>query len=856
MASPERPWDAESLRARIAELESELVALRSELRDVSAAPIVPSEGQWAGTVPPRAPPVPSPTPSGRADRSDSLERFIGGRVIATIGGIVLTVGLGALVHLAYRQGWFASFGPLGRMAVGYVVSAAIIALGEVVSRRTGRLAAVGFVSAGVAGLYITTYLGTELGHVLSPVAALIAAAVIVVLGSLLTLRYQSLPIAIIALLGAFASPVFSDGFRSSPFFTAVHLSISLVAALSLAAFRPQPFWTLRFVALPLHGFLSLIWAFSEARREPELTVVFVILWWGLYLAEAGLAAMRGTTPRANVVIALLATLLASGYVAPVLAELVPWQSLLAYAPIGMALAAGAGSFLLPQVQMEDAHTDEERSLARSAWLYRSALRVIALLLGALALAPFLGAAALAVVWSAFALTVVEAERRDLVVAGRFLGVAVLTLALIAAFVAGVAWRGGVSWFALGANDLIVGLGELRVGPIVAAFAVVALAGATMARRLPENALRLAEAAAFIAAFAWFLGSATSAEDWMLVAMMSVAPSVLAFGRRGLQPMVAVLAATAAMVAWAVVKADSIPGSFLGRQGPSLYGIDILIAAVIVGASLVAAAGARSAATRIPTLVASFLLMTCAAGFIGLADIGSTVHASQEESVGIAAACIAVVALIVHLYAVGFGGRAMAVASVAQITFAGVLWAVAAVAVPALREVFEPATPFLHIGSVSALILVTCSLLAYRSEARSHDWPNQSGGHAFSARMLLIVACVEVVVYLSREIARVIAGIDPSLVAPGMSLLWGATAIGIIIIGFARRQPIARWIGLATLALIAIKVLAWDMRSTDTLLRVIIMLVVGTIMVVTSILYVRRSRAVAGGRETSGEGSSP
>lgn len=850
MASPDRASEANSLRARIDALEQELRSLRAELF-VLESEARASEASQQGRPP--VPPLPVAPPRAPSTAKDEgLEGFVGGKVLATVGGIVLTIAIGALVHLGYRQGWFQVFGPIGRMLGGYVVSAALLALGELVRRRVARLAAVGFASAGVAGLFLSTFVTAAMGNALPTLATLALSIVVALVGTVVTIRLESRTVAVLALLGALAAPIFGDAFRLEPLLTGIHLSVVVAIGLTLARRRPDVFSALRFFLVLAQGFLGFIWLAGSAWLTPALALVFLVTWWGMYIGEAFLAALRGTTPRANVVIAFLATLVASASIAPVLGELVPWQNILAYAPVAMALIAGVASTLLPNLSADDAGTAEEAAVVTSCRLYRSALRLIATLLIALALAPFLGAAALAVAWAGFAVVANEAERRGVLVGGRGIGTVVLLLALVAAFAAGVVSRvgGGGGWWTLPDDALLPRLGSLTVGPALVAFVAVSFGGVLFAGRassaVPEEKARvraLPVAVALISLVAWALGCVASSDRWMTVILLAVAPAFLARLTRGALPIVGSLAAVIAMIAWAILETSD--------HGSSFVGVHVVSAAMIVGGALVVALRAQQSSVKVAGLVLSSLLMALAAGFIGAIDIGPALGATHADAIGFAAAAITVVALIVHLYASGLGGAALAIASVGQMIFAAILWAVATIAVPALERPIGAEPAFLHLGSVTALILIASAWVALQS-SRRHE-ANRAAGRAVTVSLLALVAS-EVTVYLSREIARLIGHVDPDLVAPGLSLLWGVSAIALIAFGFALQRVVARWIGLATLGLVAVKVIAWDMRSTDTVLRVVIMLAVGLTMVVTSVVYVRHNQRRARLADARGETS--
>lgn len=842
-SGPDR--DPALVRREIADLEARLHRLRREL-DALESPRVDS--------PPPAPPMPagaprpptnaalaSTTPASPVATND-LERFVGGRVIAVIGALVLAVGLGALAHLAYRQGWFATFGVAGRMGIGYLLSAGLIAAGELAMRRAGRPAAIGFTAAGVAGLYITTDVGIELGKAMEPTAAMAVAVGILLVGALLTLRLAALPVAIISVLGAYAAPAFGMGFRSPPLLTALHLTACLALTLGLAARQPRHFWTLRFVALPIHAFAALVWLFGTAWDEPILSLVFVIAWWGMELGEAGLAALRGTTPRANVVIAFLATVVAAGFVAPVLGETMPATNLIAYAPVAMALAAFAGSFLLPDLDPADAATDEERAIVVASSLYRATLRLVGILMGALSLAPFVGAAALAIAWSATVVGVAEAGRRRLLAGASWLAFVLLLLAGVAAFAAGVASRlAGGAWFELAEGAILPGFGAFRLTPGGTSFLAAAAAGIVAGlRRRPDGEPPIAFLIPSLVF--WPLACLLSGERWMLVLLLLLGTMALAAvvllrrDQRDRLALATTVSAIMTLFAWTVGKM----GGVAGIQEPAPLGVDLVLAMATLGVAFAVAAAAGRPAVRIACQVLGALLAGWVAVVIGEQDLGRWTGAGPDELLGAVAAAVAVTAMILQLYANAFGARPIAVASSVQIIAATALWAVGSVTVPAIRDPLGAAAPILNRDVAIGLLLAAATAIAFRSERRA-----TSDTASAVTRPLLLALPANLwaipVLLVSREAARGIAMMDPHLVAPGLSLLWGASAIALVVVGFARRNRVARWIGLATLGLVAIKVVVWDMRTADTLLRVVVMLVVGTIMVLTSILYVRRSQ---------------
>jgi hypothetical protein len=87
------------------------------------------------------------------DRDESWEMVVGTSWLNKIGVLVSIVGVALLVSYS-----FAHIGPGGRVAIGYLLSASMLAAGVVLERRdTFRNYAYGLVAGGWAGIYFTTF---------------------------------------------------------------------------------------------------------------------------------------------------------------------------------------------------------------------------------------------------------------------------------------------------------------------------------------------------------------------------------------------------------------------------------------------------------------------------------------------------------------------------------------------------------------------------------------------------------------------------------------------------------------------------------------------------------------------------
>jgi uncharacterized membrane protein len=80
---------------------------------------------------------------------------------------------------------------------------------------------------------------------------------------------------------------------------------------------------------------------------------------------------------------------------------------------------------------------------------------------------------------------------------------------------------------------------------------------------------------------------------------------------------------------------------------------------------------------------------------------------------------------------------------------------------------------------------------------------------------------------------------------GISILWSFFAIAFIVGGIARSLRALRYLGLALFAVVAAKVLLFDLAGMEVIYRVIAFMVIGLILMFGSFAYIRSSRKFVG-----------
>jgi uncharacterized membrane protein len=129
----------EAVERRAEELERRM--LRVEAAALDEAPVVvrprvaePERPRGAEPLEPQRGAVEAARPD-RPARELDLAQLLGGRVLAWVGGVAILAGLALLFAFAVSRGWI---GEGARTAIGFVLSAGLVALGAWLHGRRGR----------------------------------------------------------------------------------------------------------------------------------------------------------------------------------------------------------------------------------------------------------------------------------------------------------------------------------------------------------------------------------------------------------------------------------------------------------------------------------------------------------------------------------------------------------------------------------------------------------------------------------------------------------------------------------------------------------------------------------------------
>ncbi|AUX31465.1 MULTISPECIES: DUF2339 domain-containing protein [Sorangium] len=173
--------------------------------------------------------------------------------------------LGALFFFKYASdnAWI---GPLGRVAIGAVTGAALLAAAEVLRGRTQRRFVHALIGLGLAVLIVSVWASAALYELIPIPAAFAADTVLLLLGAALALRHRGEAILILSLVAGFLNPVVLSTGQDRPLvlFSYLLLMTSVVHAVAAKlGFRVAP-W------LALAGHTALFWGWYDRHFDASV----------------------------------------------------------------------------------------------------------------------------------------------------------------------------------------------------------------------------------------------------------------------------------------------------------------------------------------------------------------------------------------------------------------------------------------------------------------------------------------------------------------------------------------------------------------------------------------------------------
>ena len=313
LPEPDETLEGDNVAGAVADLQAQVARLQSQLnrqtqriyalersRPGSRIAARQTEAADAPTQGEPSPHEPEPTTSAEPPgaRTDPIGRtagstaptnwewLLGGNWLARIGILALVIGIGFLLRLAFDNDWI---GETGRVVLGSATGVLLLGGGEFWSRRYPAWAQA-VIGGGVAVLYLSLFAAFVLYELIAPVPALGLAGLVTAAAAGLSVRHESRAVAVLALLGGFATPLFLADSLADLWVLLAYVVILDLGALSLAHFRDWRWIAiLAFVgSLLLFGFWYEEFGPGLLLAQTGLTVIFL-----MFVAATCLLPLRG-----------------------------------------------------------------------------------------------------------------------------------------------------------------------------------------------------------------------------------------------------------------------------------------------------------------------------------------------------------------------------------------------------------------------------------------------------------------------------------------------------------------------------------------------------------------------------------
>jgi uncharacterized membrane protein len=246
---------------------------------VMAPPVTPPPVQQVYTPPPpqqqhqqqqpkNAPPVShaqfqrDEPKKGFFDRNPDMEKFIGERLITFIGIAVLVIGIAFFVKYAIDQEWI---NEAGRTAIGILCGGVLIGVAHRLRKSYTTFSSI-LAGGGIATLYFTITYAFKVYALFSQPVAFGILVVITLFTVLLSVGYDRKELAILAIIGGFASPLMVKTGAGNFVVLCTYMLILDLGMLVLAYFKK---WN--FVTVLSFGFTVLFYAGALVKEVDQGT---------------------------------------------------------------------------------------------------------------------------------------------------------------------------------------------------------------------------------------------------------------------------------------------------------------------------------------------------------------------------------------------------------------------------------------------------------------------------------------------------------------------------------------------------------------------------------------------------------
>lgn len=239
-------------------------------------------------------------PAKSSSRSLS-EMFVGERLLAIAGGLLIVLAMAYFLQLAYQKGWIRGIPPQLRCIVIASLGAALCWLSTLARARQLLWPAAGLGSAGLAGLYGAIYAASAWFAIIPIEVGLMLALGWFVGASFFAWTQRSGVMATVAVIGSVLSPILLTANKEPTGAFPGHMAVLAITALLLASLDFSRYKVAAALALGANFTLGFVWAAFQWATDPVTVMVYAgAVWVATHLAVVRLASIGELSGRVRV----------------------------------------------------------------------------------------------------------------------------------------------------------------------------------------------------------------------------------------------------------------------------------------------------------------------------------------------------------------------------------------------------------------------------------------------------------------------------------------------------------------------------------------------------------------------------
>lgn len=231
---------------------------------VAVAPLDIKGGQIPGT-------------KSEEKRGDSIEYQIASHWFSIVGVIAILLGVALFLKYAFDSRWI---GPVGQVSIGIIFGICFLGLGDFFRSKYAQYSQI-LTGCGIAVLYLSVWAAYAVFKLVDPVVVMGLMSLITISSALLAVRYNSIYVAALGLLGGFITPIFlAKGFDQVLLLT--YILVLNFGVLTIAFFKDWK--TLNLLAFAATYIDFSIWYSNYASKGQNTleAIVFLTIFFAVF----------------------------------------------------------------------------------------------------------------------------------------------------------------------------------------------------------------------------------------------------------------------------------------------------------------------------------------------------------------------------------------------------------------------------------------------------------------------------------------------------------------------------------------------------------------------------------------------